>query len=162
MSVTELYSDRDLVRLARKTRIWIWALCLFGAAALGTCIALASLATTGNAGRMELLTVAVSTGAGWIVIYCAVFVVTASRRELGHARMLRAEPDRERLAGQITVTAERLRIKKSIRIRPVEVRTGEGTRRVLVCESRARLLERAKPTALYLANGYVAAYEVEP
>lgn len=159
MPVVELYSDEMIARMDRRIRIWTAALCALAAAALAVCVTFAALTTTANADVMELAAIAVSTGAGWVVIYCAIFVVTAGRRELGHARMLRDEA-RERVEGEVTVTKEKLLIRRSIRVRRVEVKTAEETRRLLVCESRAEALERADTRVLYTANGYVAAYEV--
>ena len=161
MTIVELYDDREIARLSRRIRSWTAAIGVLAAAALAVCVTLAALTNTANAGRMELAAIAVSTLAGWVIIYCSLFVVTEGRRELGHARMLREE-ERERVEGQIAVTKERLIIRKSIRVRRVEVSAAGETRRFLVCESRAKALEKAGPKALYIANGYVAACEVEP
>lgn len=157
--IIELYSDGDMARMRGHIRRWGRALCALAAAALGVCVVLTALANTKNAQRMELATVAVSTVAGWIVIYGGVFVVFPVRRELAHAEMLRRE-DRERVAGSVTLTEERFRIRKSVAVRRVEVREGEQTRRLLVSDSRSKALESASPEVLYTCHGYVAAYEV--
>lgn len=161
MPIVELYDDGRIAGLSRRIKGWTWVLCALSAAALAVCVTLAALAGTANADRMELTAIAVSTLTGWVVIYCATFVVTEGRRELGHARMLREEA-RERVEGEVTVTREKLIIRGSIRVRRVEVRAAGETRRFLVCESRAGALSAAKARALYIANGYVAAYEVAP
>lgn len=158
--IVELYSDADMERMKERIKCWTVALCVLGAAALGVCVTLAALTNTLNAMRMELSAVAVSTVAGWIVIYFAVFKVAAGRREFRHADMLRSE-ERERVEGAVTVTPERFRIRKSVPVRRVEVRSADGeVRRLLVCETRAGALERAKTAAVYTAHGYAAAYEV--
>ena len=118
MTIVELYDDREIARLSRRIRSWTAAIGVLAAAALAVCVTLAALTNTANAGRMELAAIAVSTLAGWVIIYCSLFVVTEGRRELGHARMLREE-ERERVEGQIAVTKERLIIRKSIRVRRV-------------------------------------------
>lgn len=161
MRITELYSEKDIVRLKRKIDVWSVVTGVVAAAALAACIALVSATGTANAQRMELLTVAVSTAAGWICIYIMAFVVTAGRRELVHANMLRTD-ERRRVEGEVAVTKERLIIRRSIAVRRVEVRTAGETSRFLVCDTRAKCLESAKAVAVYIANGYVAAYEVEP
>lgn len=157
--VIELYSDADLARMRRHIARWRRALWILGAAALAVCVCLTALADTRSAQRMEQIVIAVSTLAGWIVIYGGVFVVTASRRELAHAEMLRRE-ERQRVEGQILVTDQRFTIRKSVAVRRVEVRDQEQTHRLLVCESRAGALAAAEAAAVYTCHGYVAAYEV--
>lgn len=159
--ITELYSDGDIARMARRIRRWSLALWALALGALAVCITMTALTGTGNAARMELAVIAVSTVAGWIVIYGSHCVVKAGRRELGHAEMLR-ETERQRVEGALTVTPERIAIRNSIRVRRVEVCGERGTRRLLVCESRAQALADSGASVLYIANGYVAAYEVTP
>ena len=157
--IVELYSDGDLARLEQRTKRWrriLWALAL---GALAACVAMAAMTVTENAERMELAAIAVSTLAGWVVIYGRIFIVTAGRRELGHAKMLREE-ERERVEGTVKVTAERFAIRGSITVRRVEVQGPQGTRRLLACESRAQALAASGASALYTAHGYAAAYEV--
>lgn len=159
-NIVELYTDGDLEKLKKRIRGWTGALCALGAAALAACVTLAALTNTLNAAKMELACVLVSTLAGWLIIYLAVFKVVAGRRELRHAEMLRSE-ERERLEGSVTVTRERFKIRKSVPVRRVELRSADGEpRRILVCESRAGALEGARPSVLYAVHGYAAAYEV--
>lgn len=158
-STVEIYDDEELGRIRRRIKVWKTALCIIAAAGLAVCIALAAMTGTANADKMELTAVAVSTVTGWIVIYGAIFVVTAGKRELRHADMLRSE-ERERLEGTVTVTDKRLIIRKSIAMRRVELSTEDGVRKLLVAERRAGALAAADATAIYIAHGYVAAYEV--
>ncbi len=155
----ELYTDADIAGLRRRIKTWTCGLFLFSLLALGVCIALAALTTTGNAQRMELAAIAVSTVSGWIVLYCAIFTVGAARRELGHAGTLR-EGERQRVEGRVQVTRRWLRIKKSITALAVDVETAEGTKSFWVSRSRAKRLASARPSALWICHGYVAAYEV--
>lgn len=159
--IVELYDDAAMARLERRIRRWRAVLWALGAGALAVCVWMAAHAGTANAARMELAAIGVSTAAGWIVIYGGIFVVTADRRELAHARMLRREP-REAVRGAVTVTNERVAIRNSIIARRVEVGADGQTRRLLVCESRADALAAAGICALYAAHSYVAAYEVTP
>lgn len=159
--IIELYSEADMTRLRRRIKRWRAALWLFAAFALAVCLRLIVLTGTENAARMEGTVIAVSTVAGWVVIYCSVFVVTAGQRELSHANMLHSE-NRQIVWGSVAVTNERVSITRSITARRVEV-SGDGeTHRLLVCESRADELAAAGAVALYTAHGYVAAYEVTP
>ena len=159
--IVELYDGAAMTRLERRIRRWRGALWALAAGALAVCLCLIARTGTANAARMELAVIGVSTAAGWIVIYGGIFVVTAARRELAHAKMLRREP-RETVRGAVTVTDERVTIQQSITARWVEVHGDGGTRRLLVCESRAAALAAADAAALYAAHSYVAAYEAAP
>lgn len=159
--MVELYSDAELARMAGEIRRRRVAHGLIAVAALAACLTMIGLTGTKNAARMETAVIAVSTLAGWAVIYGSVFGVVARKRELRHAAMLRTE-EREEARGVVTVTDERVNIHKSITARRVEVRGEKGTSRLLVCESRAAGLAAAGAVAVYSVHGYVAAYEVSP
>ena len=156
--IVELYGEAELQRLRRKVRGWRIALCSLSLAALTACVVMAALTNTANAAQMELAAVAVDIVAGWIVIYCGIFAAAAGRHELEHAEMLRKE-ERTRIAGTAIVTDQRVVIRRSIAARRVEVRGNGEVHRLLVCESRAKALMEAETAALYVAHGYVAAYE---
>lgn len=157
--IIELYSETDLARLKSRIKRWQTALWILAVCALTVCLVLIVLTGTENAARMEGMVIAVSTIAGWIIIYCGIFVVTAGRRELSHANMLHNEM-RQVVQGNVIVTDERVAITRSITARRVEVVMDEETRRLLVCENRADSLAAAGASVLYTAHGYVAAYEV--
>ena len=159
--IIELYSENDLVRLKQRIKRWQGLLWILAACALAVVLRLISLTGTGNATQMEHAVVAVSTVTGWIIIYCNIFVVTAGRRELSHANMLRNE-ERKAVQGIVKVTDERVAITRSITARRVEVHDNGGTHLLLVSESRADALAAAGETVLYTAHGFVAAYEVTP
>lgn len=160
-NIVELYSEEEVERLTRRIKRHTTFLAILAAAALAACITLAALAGTANAGRMELAAVLISTVAGWVCIYDGVFIVVAGRRECSHADMLRTEP-RTRLAGKVTVSRERLRIRNSVTVCLAEVDTGEadGPRRIYVQEDHAQLLKDARVVAVYTAHNYAAAVEV--
>ena len=154
----ELYGEAELQRLRRKVKGWRIALWAISLAALAACVTMAALTNTANAAQMELAAVTVNVAVGWVVIYCGIFVAAAGRHELEHAEMLGKE-ERTRIVGTLNVTDQRIVIRRSITARRVEVHTDGETQRLLVCESRARTLEKAGARALYAAHGYVAAYE---
>ncbi len=156
-NVIELYSDEDVARLRQKIKRWTVGLCILAGIALAVCIAMAAIAGTATADQLEFATIAVSTVAGWVVIYDAIFVVSAKRKELSHAEMLKSE-QWERMKGRPVLTGRQVRIKKSIVAKQVELQ-GSG-QEVLVCETKAKILEKADAIAVYTAHGYVAAYEV--
>ena len=158
--IVELYGEADIQRLRRKVKGRFIALGALAAAALAACVVMAALTGTANADRMELAVVIVNILTGWIVIYLGIFAAMAGRHELKHAEML-AKEERTRIVGTPVVTDERIVIRKSIAARRVEVHAEGKTHRLLVCESRAKVLEKAGAAvaALYTANGYVAAYE---
>ena len=157
--IIELYTDADMERMGHHVRLWRRILLAVAAVGLSVCIALAASTDTLNAPRMELATVAVSTVAGWFVIYKWVFTLSPVRRELAHAQMLRSE-ERETVAGAVRLTDEQFRIRKSVPVRRVIVTQGEDEGRLLVCGSRAAALEKLDQAVLYVCHGYVAAYEV--
>ena len=157
--IIELYSETDLARLKQRIKRWQIALWILVVCALAAALMLIALTGTGNAAQMEHTVIAVSTVTGWIVIYCSVFVVTAGRRELSHANMLRSE-ERQAVRGVVKVTDERVAITRSITARRVEVHDNGEPHLLLVSESRADALTAVGEAVLYTAHGYVAAYEV--
>ncbi len=156
--MTELYTEGDVLRLHRKIAIWTAALGVFGLAALAACIISAATATTLTAERNEVAAIIISSLSGWVIIYCAIFIIGGARKESGHAKTL-IDGERERVEGKISLNGERLKIKKSVAVRGVEVVTPDGTKRFWISESRVKKFKKAEPTAIYISHGYVAAYE---
>ena len=152
-----MYSPEDIPRLEKKIRIeraLVWGL---AGLTLALCVLCCCLTTTANAERMELIAVICSTVGGWCVIYRRLFGLEETKHELEHARHL-LETDLESAEGLLHVTKERLRIKKSIRIRIVTLEDGGHARRLMVNETRVGQLlpcdgQRAR---LWLAGSYVA------
>lgn len=161
-NIVELYGDADLQRLKVKVMGWSIGLAVLAAAALTACVVMAALTGTANAAKMETAVIVVNIAVGWLVIYCGIFVAAAGRHELEHAKMLGAkEPgaERIRIVGTPVVTDQRIVIRRSITARRVEVQGDGEVHRLLVCESRAKVLAQAGASAVYAAHGYVAAYE---
>lgn len=156
--ITELYGEAELQGLRRSVKGWIAALCSVSAIALIACIVMAALTNTANADRMELAVIIVNIAVGWLVIYCGTFKAAVKKHELEHALMLGKE-ERTRIAGTPTVTDQRIVIRRSITARRVEVQGDGEVHRLLVCESRAKALEKAGAVAVYTAHGYIAAFE---
>lgn len=156
--IVELYGDTELQRLRHKVKGWRIGLAVLTAAALTVCVVMVTLTGTANAARMELAVIIISALVGWLVIYCGIFVAVAGHHELEHAEMLSKE-NRTRIVGTPVVTDQRIVIRHSITARRVEVQVDGEVHRLLVCESRAKALAKAKAVALYTAHGYIAAYE---
>lgn len=157
-NIVELYGDADIQRLRRRVKGWRIALGLLAATALAACVVMTALTGTANADKMELAVIVTDIAVGWVIIYCGFFAAAAVRRELEHALMLGKE-ERTRITGTLTVTDQRVVIKRSITARRVQLQENGQLHSLLVCESRAKALEEAEAAALYVAHGYVAAYE---
>lgn len=160
--VTELYTPEALTRLERKNRIWAWIVCGFAALALAACVILCAGTTTANAAARELSVIAVSTVCGWIVIALTVNVLLRGRREAAHERNVLVG-ERQAHTGDVSVTDERVRIRKSITVRTVLLRDGESVRRFHVNEEKARALNGApERLTVYTVNNYIVGFEAAP
>lgn len=158
MNRTDLFSGEYLARLRKKRRSSLVAAALIGGLALFCCVLLCTLTRTGNADRMALTAIAVSTVGGWAVLSLLMFPAADAKHELRHAEMLAAGPE-ETLCGAVRFEPGTMRIIGSIRFRTLRLSGAEGERRVKVCASRAALLPEGKELALTVVNGYVAAFE---
>ena len=158
---TELFGAGELARLRRRHKRWIIALTAVGAAALAACVTFCALTRTGNAARMELSAVAVSTAAGWFILYCARFVVRRDRGEIGHAHML-LTGERVPVTGFLELAPETVRIPGGVELRRVWVTDGDKPQRLSVLARKAAALEAVsgRRVTLYTVNGFAAAYEV--
>lgn len=160
--IVSLYSQERRVRLTRKVktlRLLLWGL---AAAALTACVVLTCCANTANSSVMMLWTMGISTVAGWIVLYLAIFCVGEWKKELAHASHI-MEAEQEAVTGTVLVDPCRMKLRKSISVRKVFVRTPEGEQSFLVNAARAEELRRAgERLTVYVSHGYVAAYEVCP
>ena len=160
--LVSLYPPERIIQLKWKIkalRILLWVL---AAAALTACVVLTCCANTANSSVMMLWTMGISTVAGWIVLYLAIFSVGERKKELAHASHL-MEGEQQAVTGTVRVDPQRMRLRKSITVQKVFVRTPEGERSFLVNAARAEELRRAgENLTLCVSHGYVAAYEVCP
>lgn len=120
----ELYSPELLSALKKKNRISKAALCVFICAAVLACIVMCSIQTTLTSRRYELITMAVSTVAGWVAIYWSLDVIAARRKLISHAETL-LSGERESFEGECRVLPGSVKIPGSVEI--VKVRVGEKT-----------------------------------
>lgn len=160
--IVSLYPPERLARLeqrVRRLRVILWVLAAVG---LTACVLLTCFSNTANSSAMMLRTMAVSILVGWVVIYLAIFGVGDGKKELSHAAHL-ADDEPQTVTGTVRVDPRRFRIRKSITVQKVFVRTETGERSFLVNASRAGELSRAgERLTLFVRHGYVAAYEVCP
>lgn len=153
-----LYGEKELAALYRHLSRWRRGVIALGTAALAANILLMVFTDTLNAPYTELAAVGVSTLAGWIMLYGILFKIQPYRREAAHALFLAKGPV-EQAEGVLTLTDDRVKIAKSITARRVEVAGAEGTRRLLVCDTRGTALAEAAPRRVYVVHGYVAGWE---
>lgn len=160
-TITELYRPEDLERLERKLKRSIRAALLLAAAALALCVFFCLRANTANALRMERMAIAVSTAAGWVVIWLAHHRIAELRRERKHAEMLMTG-ERSALEGELELSEERMRIRGSILFYPLKLRAADGTaaagKVIAACAPTLRR-QNGKRLRLYVVNGYAAAFE---
>ena len=151
------YRQEDLIRLENKFKRERVIVCALAAVTLALCVLFCCLADSRNAARMELYTVIASTLGGWLVIYRRLFCMQAAKHEREHAQHL-LETELSSLRGRLTVTKERLRIKKSIRIRNLLLENGEGVHRLRVNETKVPQLKKwdGQQVTLRLAGSFVA------
>lgn len=158
----ELYSPAQQKR-TRRARILISL--LFWAVALGGLLfcVLTCLRADPAAGRaliVRLLLAAVP--CGWVCIALWLELLSPLRRLAAHAAHMR-EGARETLHGVVTVTDERIRIRRSITVRTVLLRTGETTQRLNVYAPYARLLGGTpREMTLAVVHSYIAAFTPAP
>ncbi len=159
--IVELYSSQYLERKRKTNRIRGRLLLALILAGLAVCVSLCIGVTTENTYRRMLWTIVTSTLTGWVAIYLYVFGYRAAKREIAHGEHLQGE-ERTSLTGTVSFSPKAKRIRGSIRVRDVIVKTAGGERTVLINAARVRELERAgKRLRLWIARGYVTAYEVE-
>ena len=162
MKTHELFTDADIARLERSLRVYKAAAAILAGAGLAVCVLLCCLTETANAERMERTVMTVSALVGWAVITLKLFAADETGRTLGHARMLR-QAERVRLAGGVTAPGDRMRIRKSIAFRPLRSESDpRPDLKVIDCRAAALAGARDRIAAVWVANGYIAAWEETP
>ena len=156
----ELYAPEYLNTLRRKNHRLRTALTVLSGLALLVCIGLCIGVNTANARPRLLWILAVNLVVGWFVIYQAVCRYRPARRELAHGEHLN-KAERETLTGTVEDTGTVVRIRNSVNARKLRVKTGTQTVTVNINNARAgEVLGAGNPLTLYLAHGFVTAWEV--
>ena len=163
-SVIELYDRRHIEKLKRKKKVWTAAACIFSSAVLITCIVLCCLTGTANAKIMEPLVIGIFTIGGWITVYTVTYKICYTKYAFRHRETMLAG-ERTAVTGRVSVSDEKIRIKKSVPIRKVCIQAGDAVQRLSLDEA---LVPRLKAAAarydiitLYVAHGYIVAYQSE-
>ena len=156
--ITELYRREELDALLRANTRRRRFLAAGAALLLAGCVLLCALSNTANAERLELYTILLSAVGGWVLLYVAMEVLIPGRREAAHAQRI-LDARRSTVTGVVTLGAARIRIPGSIAVLPLAVRTEQETVRLLLNESKARLLPPLpRRLTLYTVDRYVAAF----
>ena len=157
-NIKELYAAEEIRQMEKRINHIRRVLLITAAIVTAICVLICCLTNTGNSDRTEYAVIALTIGAGWVILYIRRFILAESRYELSHARMLR-DSERDTLSGMVTVSEEKLRIKNSIPFRHVTVEADGKSSRINVIEMKAEELKNAgKDLELTVANGYVAGY----
>lgn len=159
--IIELYAPEYLEKKRKNNRNLRRLLMLLALAGIGACIPFCLGVNTENSIRRMIWTVAISAVTGWVIIYVYIFTYRAAKREIVHGEHLQ-DGERTTLEGEIEVSKLAYRIRGSVNVRKVTVKTENGIKTVNVCATRGKELSAAgKRLRLWLAHGYVAAYEVQ-
>lgn len=156
MEKRELYSPELLSALKKKNSISKAALCVFIGAAVLACVLMCNLQTTLSSRRYELITMAVSTVAGWVTIYWSLDVISARKKLISHAETL-LSGERETVEGACSILPGIVKIPGSVEIVKVKI----GGRTLNLDRDRLRDFDCAgKTVRAESVHGYVVSWEV--
>lgn|GEM_PF-2405034 len=156
----ELYPADAVRRETRRYKLWRCFTVSFALAALAACVVLVCKTNTANAPRMQWRVCELSAVSGCVVIFLCKHFVLPGKREILHLRTLRDE-ERQAVSGKVSLLPGKISIPGSVRIRKLQVRTGEKTGTVNIgCRFVKRLPKLPAALTLYTVHGYVIAWEV--
>lgn len=152
------YSRENAEKLQRRSRAAGAAAWCIAGAGLAACVILCGLTDTLNAVKMEKTVIAVSTLAGWAVIFLLLNVLRPAKTEAAHELLvLEDEPEEHR--GAFTVGKTAAKIKDSISVYTVTMENGT---RLSVNSSKVNELKKIKGEAvLYSVHGFITGYGEE-
>ena len=154
------YSQEEADRLSARARAYKTAALCTGGAALVACVALCFLIRTGNAARMTLTIIGLSTIGGWTVILLMGLGGFPARAELKHTEGILTGP-RVSYEGSLTVTDKAFAIPKSVTVRTVRLEQGERPVPLQVDARFAdRLPENGTRVRVITVHRFIAAFEV--
>ncbi len=158
--MTPLYSPREKALARRGLILCAWLSGLLLLAALAVCVFLCAGVNVMNEGRVRLLATLVSSIAGWIILLAADLYWFPARAEYRHAeRILTKEP--VCLSGVVERLSAPFHVRGSIDMREVILKTGEGSRRLLISKKRSRGFPGpGSAVSLMTAEGFITAFEV--
>ena len=158
MKTVEFYTNETVSRLEKKYRAWRTALLIVCGAALVFCIVAVALTRPTNVRYTRPAVLITSALAGSFAIYAGAFPVLGSKRAAQHAKTMLTD-DREIISGAATPGARDFRIRGSVTVRPVTVKTEDGTENVRVDAELAKMIPSdGKARDYYVCHGYVVGY----
>ena len=133
---------------------------LLAISALAACVRVCSGLNVLSENRVRLQATLISSAAGWIILAAADLYFFPARAECRHAeRILQKEP--VSVCGVVERVSGPRRIRGSIDIREVILKTDGGTVRLLISRKRSGGFPApGSNVALLTADGYITAYEV--
>lgn len=156
--VIELYDQTMIEKQKKKYKVSRAALAAFVFVALAVCIALVCATGTLNASKMSVAVIVVSGACGCAAIYFGTFVVAQTKYEYTHAENM-VNGEKETYSGKLTLEKGEMRIIRSISIKRAVINDGREEKRLLVNARVAHRLPLDKDITVYVAHGYIAAYE---
>ena len=157
----DFYTRDGLKQKIRANRIVKYILFLTAAASLVACVILCAKTTTLNAAAMEKAVLLTAVLSGWLVIALYVNVYEPGIREVQHASHLMDE-EAQKLCGTLRLEKRTVQIRGSIRVRDAVLTTPDGEKKLLLNDTRTRLLKNVDgPIAVYTVGRYIVGYERE-
>lgn len=158
-NIVELYSIEENSKLRKKIKIWTVALGVFVALCLGACITLLCLTNTRNYQSMMVAVIIISSIGGCIAIYVAFNIIAEAARRAAHADIMLSE-SREIVYGTFTLSKYRVKIKNSITVKHVFVRSGQNMKRISIDEDLVKKLpDDGGEYVFFTVHNYIVALE---
>ncbi len=155
-----LYSSLENAQTRRSLTLCARLAALLVLAALAACVFLCAGVNVLNENRVRLQTTLIFSLAGWIILTAADVYWLPARAEYLHAeRVLKKEP--ACLSGLVERLSAPVRIRGSIEIREVILKTGEGSKRLLISKKRSPGFPGpGSAVSVMTADGFITAFEV--
>ena len=158
--MTPLYDPHEKALARRSLSLCAMLSALLALAPLAACVFLCTEVNVLNEGSIRLQVTLISSAAGWIILLIADIYWFPVRAEYRHAeRILQKEP--ASLSGVVERLSAPLRIRGSIDIREVILKTDDGNRRLLISKKRSREFPGpGSAVSVMTADGFITAFEV--
>ena len=158
MKTVDFYTSETVTRLEKKYRAWRTALLIVCGAALLFCIVAVAITRPSNVRYTRPAVLITSALVGSFAIYAGVFPVLGSKRTTEHAKLMLTD-EREMIPGAASVGERTIRIRGSVAVRPVTVKTDDGSENARVDAELAKMIPSdGKARDYYVCHGYVVGY----
>jgi len=157
----ELFDAKKMKKLKFEYQLVQVVIALIAVVTVGAIYLICKMTGTLNASDMELKATIIFLLAGWVEIYLIINVYLSKKAQTLHGQML-SEDERTEVTGPAEVGKNRIKIKDSVTVRQVRVKTQDGTKTLNIVEDRAKEIEKIEgPVKFQVVHGYIAAYEAE-